>query len=124
MFCGIDKYIVAVGGLEREIVALVMPAMGEKEPVELPEFVSFGGGDRDIESEIDKREELKDENPDLDPLYDEAVSFVRETNRVSISGVQRKFRIGYNRSVRIVEQMEIKGVITEAGHNGSREVIN
>lgn len=123
MFCGVEKYIVAVGGYEKEIVALIMPAKGEPEPIELPDFACHGGGDQDIESEIDRRSELQDENPDLDPLYEEAVAFVKETRRVSISSVQRKFRIGYNRSARIVEQMEIKGVVSYAGHNGAREVL-
>ncbi|PTB88788.1 cell division protein FtsK [Pseudidiomarina aestuarii] len=58
-----------------------------------------------------------------DSLYDEAVAFVTETRRVSISSVQRKFRIGYNRAARIVEQMEMSGVVTNAGHNGQREVL-
>ncbi|RUO79324.1 DNA translocase FtsK [Pseudidiomarina taiwanensis] len=58
-----------------------------------------------------------------DPLYDEAVQFVTETRRVSVSSVQRKFRIGYNRAARIVEQMEMSGVVSQAGHNGQREVL-
>tara|TARA_R100000951_G_scaffold116755_1_gene130434 strand:- start:1578 stop:2264 length:687 start_codon:yes stop_codon:yes gene_type:complete len=45
MFCGVDKSIVAVGGMEREIAAIIMPAQGEKEPIPLPDFVNFGGGD-------------------------------------------------------------------------------
>lgn len=123
MFCGIEKYIVAVGGFNREIVALIMPAKGEPEPIELPDFVCHGGGNGDIESEIDRRSELKGESPDLDPLYEEAVAFVKESRRVSISSIQRKFRVGYNRSAHIVEQMETKGVISVAGHNGAREVL-
>ncbi|WAJ70788.1 DNA translocase FtsK [Catenovulum adriaticum] len=58
-----------------------------------------------------------------DPIYDEAVAFVTETRKVSVSSVQRKFRIGYNRAARIVEQMEATGVVTTAGHNGAREVL-
>jgi S-DNA-T family DNA segregation ATPase FtsK/SpoIIIE len=60
---------------------------------------------------------------DYDAFYDEAVAFVTETRKVSVSSVQRKFRIGYNRAARIVEQMEMDGVITTAGHNGNREVL-
>ena len=60
---------------------------------------------------------------DLDPLYDEALAFVTETRRVSISSVQRKFRIGYNRAARIVEDMESQGVVSTPGHNGAREVL-
>lgn len=58
-----------------------------------------------------------------DSMYDEAVSFVTETRRVSISSVQRKLRIGYNRAANIVEAMEAAGVISSAGHNGAREVL-
>ena len=58
-----------------------------------------------------------------DPLYDEAVEFVTETRKASISSVQRKLRIGYNRAARLVEQMEASGVVTPAGTNGNREVI-
>ena len=60
---------------------------------------------------------------EMDQLYDEAVAFVTETRRASISSVQRKFKIGYNRAARIIEAMEAAGVITSQAHNGSREVI-
>ncbi|WP_114325850.1 DNA translocase FtsK [Candidatus Colwellia aromaticivorans] len=63
------------------------------------------------------------EAEELDVLYDDAVKFVTEKRRVSISSVQRQFRIGYNRSARIVEQMEIQGVVSTAGNNGAREVL-
>ena len=58
-----------------------------------------------------------------DDLYDQAVAFVTETRKVSISSVQRKFRIGYNRAARLVETMEQGGVVSQAANNGSREVI-
>ena len=58
-----------------------------------------------------------------DPLYDEAVAFVTETRKASISSVQRKLRIGYNRSARLIEQMEATGVVTSMSTNGSREVL-
>ena len=58
-----------------------------------------------------------------DALYDEAVAFVTETRRVSISSVQRKMKIGYNRAANLVEAMEQAGVVSSAGHNGSREVL-
>ena len=64
-----------------------------------------------------------DGNSEQDPLYDEAVAFVTESRRVSISSVQRKFKIGYNRSANIIDAMEQAGVISPAGTNGSREVI-
>ncbi|GAB3292945.1 DNA translocase FtsK [Pseudidiomarina andamanensis] len=68
-------------------------------------------------------EQLDLGDEDSDPLYDEAVAFVTETRRVSVSSVQRKFRIGYNRAARIVEQMEATGVVSSAGNNGQREVL-
>jgi len=58
-----------------------------------------------------------------DVFYDEAVEFVRETRRASTSAVQRKFRIGYNRAARIIEQMENDGIVSKPGHNGAREVL-
>nr|WP_081303189.1 DNA translocase FtsK 4TM domain-containing protein [Gilliamella apicola] len=60
---------------------------------------------------------------ELDPLFDQVVAFVVETRRASISSVQRKFRIGYNRAARIVEQMEVEGIISGPSHNGNREVL-
>ena len=63
------------------------------------------------------------EDDESDALYDEAVSFVTETRKASISSVQRKLRIGYNRAARMIETMERTGVITEMGSNGSREVL-
>ena len=60
---------------------------------------------------------------DLDPLFDQAVRFVTEKRKASISGVQRQFRIGYNRAARIIEQMEAQGIVSEQGHNGNREVL-
>ena len=67
-----------------------------------------GGGDEDSES---------------DALYDEAVQFVLESRRASISAVQRKLKIGYNRAARMIEAMEMAGVVTPMNSNGSREVI-
>ena len=60
---------------------------------------------------------------ELDPLFDQVVDFVVETQRASISSVQRKFRIGYNKAARIVEQMEAEGIISPPSHNGTREVL-
>ena len=74
--------------------------------VESGGFESFGG-----------------EGDEGDALYDEAVRFVTETRRASISSVQRKLRIGYNRAARMIESMESAGVVSEMGTNGSREVI-
>ncbi|WP_088212410.1 DNA translocase FtsK [Shewanella sp. Shew256] len=67
--------------------------------------------------------ETAESDEEYDPLYDEAVAFVTETRRGSISSVQRKFKIGYNRAARIIEQMEMQGVVSAQGHNGNREVL-
>ena len=63
------------------------------------------------------------ENSEDDPLYDEAVRFVTESRRASISAVQRKLKIGYNRAARMIEAMEMAGVVTSMNTNGSREVL-
>jgi len=60
---------------------------------------------------------------DSDDLYDEAVNFVLESRRASISAVQRKLRIGYNRAARLIETMEEAGLVSEMSSNGSREVL-
>jgi S-DNA-T family DNA segregation ATPase FtsK/SpoIIIE len=60
---------------------------------------------------------------DSDPLYDEAVRIVTETRRASISGVQRRLKIGYNRAARLIEAMEAAGVVTPPEHNGDRSVL-
>ncbi|HBO2594082.1 TPA: cell division protein FtsK [Pseudomonas aeruginosa] len=68
---------------------------------------------------LPRSEELAD-----DLLYPEAVRFVRETRRASISAIQRKLKIGYNRAARMLEQMELSGVVTPMKSDGSREVIH
>ena len=60
---------------------------------------------------------------ELDPLYDQAVAIVTETRKASISYVQRRLRVGYNRSATMLEQMEAQGVVSSLGHNGGREVL-
>ena len=67
--------------------------------------------------------EESEDNGENDPLYDEAVAFVLETRKASISSVQRKLRVGYNRAARLIEQMEASGVVSPMGSNGSREVL-
>jgi S-DNA-T family DNA segregation ATPase FtsK/SpoIIIE len=67
--------------------------------------------------------ETSDSEEEFDALYDDAVAFVTETRRGSISSVQRKFKIGYNRAARIIEMMEGQGIVTVQGHNGNREVL-
>jgi DNA segregation ATPase FtsK/SpoIIIE, S-DNA-T family len=68
-------------------------------------------------------ESLDGDDGESDVLYDQAVAFVTETRRASVSGVQRKFRIGYNRAARLVEQMERSGIVSGPGNNGNREVM-
>lgn len=75
------------------------------------------------ETESEKGSTDTENGEALDPLFDQVVNFVAEKRKASISAVQRQFRIGYNRSARIVEQMEIQGIVSEQGHNGNREVL-
>ncbi|UJF19891.1 DNA translocase FtsK 4TM domain-containing protein [Vibrio sp. SS-MA-C1-2] len=67
--------------------------------------------------------ETSSDDEDIDPLFDQVVAHVTETRRGSVSGVQRKFKIGYNRAARIVEQLEAHGIVSAPGHNSNREVL-
>ncbi|ENM5844963.1 DNA translocase FtsK 4TM domain-containing protein [Vibrio mimicus] len=67
--------------------------------------------------------EQLDSDEELDPLFDQVVEHVVETRRGSVSGVQRRFKIGYNRAARIVEQLEAQGIVSAPGHNGNRDVL-
>jgi len=69
------------------------------------------------------RDDAVNEDPENDPLYDQAVEFVTRTRRASISSVQRQLRVGYNRAARMIETMEMAGVVTAAEDNGRREVL-
>lgn len=69
------------------------------------------------------RDDAVNDDPENDPLYDQAVEFVTRTRKASISSVQRQLRVGYNRAARMIETMEMAGVITPAEENGRREVI-
>lgn len=80
-------------------------------------------GSSDGEQVLLPGEAAESGDEEFDELYDEAVAFVTETRRGSISSVQRKFKIGYNRAARIIEQMEMQGVVSAQGHNGNREVL-
>jgi len=64
-----------------------------------------------------------DDNKDVDELYQDALEFVREAQKVSISSIQRKFRIGYNRAASIVDTMEESGVVSPMESNGQRELL-
>lgn len=88
-----------------------------------PDYVEeiLSGGDADLPG-VPSLEEGGDD-AESDPLFDEAVAFVTQSRKASISSVQRKLRIGYNRAARLVDAMEAAGVVSSAGHNGSREVL-
>ena len=103
-----------------EVHAVVSDWKSRGEPNYLDEIKS---GDTEQEILLPGEQAEAMEGAELDPLYDEALAFVSETRRVSISSVQRKFRIGYNRAARIVEDMEMQGAVSPPGHNGAREVL-
>lgn len=103
-----------------EVHAVVNDWKSRGEPAYIEDILS---GDTENEILLPGEQAEADENAELDTLYDEAVEFVTTSRRVSISSVQRKFRIGYNRAARIVEDMESQGVVSNPGHNGAREVL-
>ncbi|WP_394169311.1 DNA translocase FtsK [Saccharospirillum alexandrii] len=89
------------------------------QPDYIEEILSGGEADLPGVPSLDDGED----NPESDPLFDEAVAFVTQSRKASISSVQRKLRIGYNRAARLVDTMEAAGIVSSAGHNGSREVL-
>jgi len=103
-----------------EVHAVVKDWKSRGEPDYVDEILS---GDTENEILLPGEQAEGEEATELDTLYDEAVDFVTKGKRVSISSVQRKFRIGYNRAARIVEDMENQGVVSTPGHNGAREVL-
>ncbi len=105
---------------DHEVHAVVKDWKSRGEPNYVEEILS-GENEQDILLPGEQVEGIEGE--EMDALYDEAVDFVTEKRRVSISSVQRQFRIGYNRSARIVEQMEMQGVVSTPGNNGAREVL-
>ncbi len=104
---------------DHEVHAVVKDWKERGEPNYI-EAITTGETDQEI---LLPGEQSESQESELDLLYDEALAFVTETRRVSISSVQRKFRIGYNRAARIVEDMETQGVVSTPGHNGAREVL-
>ncbi len=102
-----------------EVHAVVRDWKSRGEPAYVEDILT-GDTDQDI---LLPSELAEGQESELDTLYDEALAFVTETRRVSISSVQRKFRIGYNRAARIVEDMENQGVVSTPGNNGAREVL-
>lgn len=103
-------FVLMTGELAALIADLIQVLGGEMDRgTEPKESASVSAGDEDL---------------DLDALYPEATRFIQRVGRASISGVQREFRIGYNRAARLIEQMEHNGVVSGAAHDGSRTVLN
>jgi S-DNA-T family DNA segregation ATPase FtsK/SpoIIIE len=102
-----------------EVHAIVADWKNRGEPEFIDEITS--GGDVDVPGIPGF--ESDGEDPEADALFDQAVEFVTQTRKASISSVQRKLRIGYNRAARLVEAMEAAGVVSPPAHNGSREVL-
>ncbi len=100
---------------DNEVHKVVKALRSLGEPDYLEDILASSGSDA-----LNTAEESDTE---ADPVYDEAVKFVTETRRVSISSLQRKFKIGYNRAARMVEQMERVGLVGTMQSNGSREVL-
>ena len=104
---------------DHEVHAVVADWKKRGRPNYIPEILSG----ETTEENLLPGETMEGEDGEADPLYDQAVAFVTESRRASVSGVQRKFRIGYNRAARLVEQMEHSGIVSGPGHNGNREVM-
>jgi S-DNA-T family DNA segregation ATPase FtsK/SpoIIIE len=91
-----------------------------------PEYVDDVLGDMQLTVDgksINAMGFMEDAEGEQDPLYDQAVAWVTESRRASISSVQRKLRVGYNRAARLIEEMEVAGVVSPPEHNGQREVL-
>ena len=104
---------------DHEVHRVVEHLKSQGEPRYLEEVLE-GGGEGTVDPESGGG---GGEDAEADPLYDEAVRMVTESGRASISGVQRRLKIGYNRAARMVEQMEAAGVVGPVQSNGSREVL-
>nr|WP_188697406.1 DNA translocase FtsK 4TM domain-containing protein [Bowmanella pacifica] len=104
---------------DHEVHAVVADWQKRGKPNYIDEILS-GEGSAEV---LLPGEQAEGDDAESDPLYDEAVAFVTQSRRASVSSVQRQFRIGYNRAARIVEQMEMCGVVSAQGHNGNREVL-
>ncbi|MFK8028343.1 MAG: DNA translocase FtsK [Gammaproteobacteria bacterium] len=93
---------------------------GKSEPNYLEEIIQDPSTGADV---IPGLEPLQSSEDDYDPLYDQAVAIVTETRKASISYVQRRLKVGYNRAARMVEEMENSGVVSQVQSNGTREVL-
>lgn len=101
-----------------DVHAVVNNWKARGKPNYIDEIIS---GDQSPESLLPGEQMESDE--DVDPLFDQVVEHVVQSRRGSVSGVQRRFKIGYNRAARIVEQLEAQGIVSAPGHNGNREVL-
>lgn len=104
---------------DHEVHAVVADWKKRGRPNYIPEILNG----ETTEENLLPGETLEDEDAEADPLFDQAVAFVTESRKASVSGVQRRFRIGYNRAARLVETMEQVGIVSGPGHNGNREVL-
>ncbi|WP_298440252.1 DNA translocase FtsK [uncultured Ferrimonas sp.] len=104
---------------DHEVHAVVADWSARAKPVYVDEILN---GENGGESVLLPGESAETDS-EQDPLYDEAVAFVIESRRASISSVQRKLKVGYNRAARLVEQMETSGIVSKPAHNGNREVL-
>jgi len=104
---------------DHEVHAVVADWKKRGKPNYIPDILSGEAS----EDSLLPGETLEDDDAEADPLFDQAVAFVTESRKASVSGVQRRFRIGYNRAARLVETMEQVGIVSGPGHNGNREVL-
>jgi S-DNA-T family DNA segregation ATPase FtsK/SpoIIIE len=105
---------------DHEVHNVVAAWKAQSEPNYLEEITS---SDTLSSADVPMLTGLEDEDSETDPLYDEAVQIVLETRRASISGIQRRLKIGYNRAARLIENMEAAGLVGPMEHNGNREVL-
>ena len=110
---------------DEEVHAVAADWKARAQPDYLAEVVAAGGVDTDIPGTVDFSDDGKGRGggDSKEPLYDEAVEFVLESRRASISSVQRRLRIGYNRAARLIEAMEEAGVVSAMDSQGNREVL-
>lgn len=104
---------------DHEVHAVVADWKKRGKPNYIPEILNG----ETTEENLLPGETLEEDDAEADPLFDQAVQFVTESRKASVSGVQRRFRIGYNRAARLVETMEHVGIVSGPGHNGNREVL-
>lgn len=104
---------------DHEVHAVVADWKKRGKPNYIPEILNG----ETTEENLLPGETLEEDDAEADPLFDQAVAFVTESRKASVSGVQRRFRIGYNRAARLVETMEHVGIVSGPGHNGNREVL-